>query len=177
MPSFGSHFHALLMLSSSSILYPILSTPRSLFPVLSKLTVSLVSFEDLTDNSNVSRQFSHGLTCEIDPERLFLMKARCQVILGIRMPTIMKSWPRIVSYDFQWGSKSGQISPQGVWHGEAGLCVEEACNWDTRLQSRNSNQRVEFNNVGQGTISYKICKLQCLWMQIGKGIICEPSLN
>jgi hypothetical protein len=89
------------MLSSSSILYPILSTPRSLFPVLSKLTVSLVSFEDLTDNSNVSRQFSHGLTCEIDPERLFLMKARCQVILGIRMPTIMKSWPRIVSYDFQ----------------------------------------------------------------------------
>jgi hypothetical protein len=42
--------------SSSSTLLCTQPTSTTLFPVLSKLTGSVLSFEDLTDNSNMSGQ-------------------------------------------------------------------------------------------------------------------------
>jgi hypothetical protein len=50
-----------MLLLSSTLLFTH-PTSTTLFPVLSKLTASVLSFEDLTDNSNMQLLFSQFYT-------------------------------------------------------------------------------------------------------------------
>jgi hypothetical protein len=54
-----------MLLLSSTLLFTH-PTSTTLFPVLSKLTASVLSFEDLMDNSNISFKYSDGLDMHLE---------------------------------------------------------------------------------------------------------------
>jgi hypothetical protein len=144
MPSFGSHFHALIILSSSSILYPILSTPSSLLPVLSKLTILAVSFEDLTDNSNVWKKFQPIRPCRSRAE-IFIL-ATCSHMATRKIKCLPK-WEKMAVTGAQNWLREGIEGPSLLGPGcHRGLCQVTSCSdsQDGRSQRTQSEPLGDF---------------------------------